>query len=139
MSLSLPSNPFLTNSATYHKLCRWTILFRFGKVPPFPTICSTVWRQCGCEAAATRHFCGGCPDNFQKLLLPSDSKITEKEIENKKREGMLEFGMNWFYRFNGFEATRAYLRTHIFSTMILNLDKLVEVDYERDAYVWEDI
>jgi len=44
-----------------------------------------------------------------------------------------------FYRFNGFEATRAYLRTHVLSTVISNLDKLVKVDYEREAYVWEDI
>jgi len=77
--------------------------------------------------------------HFQKILLPSNSEIAEIEIEKKEREGMLEFGMIGFYRFNGFEATRAYLRTHVFSTVILNLDKLVEVDYERDAYVWEDI
>jgi len=77
--------------------------------------------------------------HFQKMLLPSDSEIAEKETEEKEREGMLEFGMIGFYRFNGFEAKRAYLRTHLFSTVILNLDKLVEVDYERDAYVWEDI
>jgi len=77
--------------------------------------------------------------HFQKILLPSNSEIAEMEIEKKEREGMLEFGMIGFYRFNGFEATRAYLRTHVFSTVILNLDKLVEVDYERDAYVWEDI
>jgi len=78
--------------------------------------------------------------HFQKMLLPSDSEIAEKEIEKKEREGMLEFGMIGFYRFNGFtEVTRAYLRTHVFSTVILNLDKLVKIDYERDAYVWEDI
>jgi len=53
---------------------------------------------------------------------------------------MLEFGMIGFYRFNGFtEVTRAHLRTHVFSTVILNLDKLVKINYERDAYVWEDI
>jgi len=78
--------------------------------------------------------------HFQKMLLSSDSEIAEKEIEKKEREGMLNFGMIGFYRFNGFaEAKRAYLRTHVFSTVILNLDKLLKVDYERDAYVWEDI
>ena len=76
--------------------------------------------------------------HFQKMLLSSDSEILAKE-KKKEQEGMLEFGMIGFYRFNGFEATRAYLRTHVFSTVILNLDKLVGVDYESKAYVWEDI
>ena len=73
------------------------------------------------------------------MLLPSDSDIAEKEIEKKERKEMLEFGMIGFYRFNGFEATRTYLRTHVFSTVMLNLDKPVKVEYELDAYVWEDI
>jgi len=76
--------------------------------------------------------------HFQKMLLCSDSEILAKE-KKKEQEGMPEFGMIGFYRFNGFEATRAYLRTHVFSTVILNLDKLVGVDYESKAHVWEDI
>jgi len=76
----------------------------------------------------------------RKCCFPPISEIAEKEIEKEEREGMLEFGMIGFYRFYGFtEVTRAHLRTHVFSTAILNLDKLVKIDYERDAYVWEDI
>jgi hypothetical protein len=50
-----------------------------------------------------------------------------------------KFGMIGFHRLNGFDnSKRAYKRTHVASTVLLNLNKLSRVDYHWRAHVWED-
>jgi hypothetical protein len=62
---------------------------------------------------------------FQKGLL--DGKLNK-------------FGIIGFHRLNGWEASkRAYNRTHCTSTVLLNLEKLKEVNYLKEARVWEDL
>ena len=51
-----------------------------------------------------------------------------------------KFGVLGFHRLNGYESSKmAYKRTHCYSTLILNLKKLTEVDFDKRAFVFEDI
>jgi hypothetical protein len=52
---------------------------------------------------------------------------------------MKQFGMFGFYRFNGWLHERAYDRTHCTKAILLNLDKLKDIDYEKGAHTWEDL
>jgi hypothetical protein len=52
---------------------------------------------------------------------------------------MKQFGMFGFYRFNGWPQERAYDRTHCTKAILLNLDKLKDIDYEKGAHTWEDL
>ena len=50
-----------------------------------------------------------------------------------------KFGMIGFHRLNGRDnSKRAYKRTHVVSTVLLNLNKLSGIDYHWRAHVWED-
>ena len=50
-----------------------------------------------------------------------------------------KFGMIGFHRLNGRNnSKRAYKRTHVVSTVLLNLSKLEGIDYHWRAHVWED-
>jgi hypothetical protein len=50
-----------------------------------------------------------------------------------------QFGILGFYRRNGFQHDRAYGRTHCTKAIVLNLDKLKDIDYEKGAHLWEDL
>ena len=57
-----------------------------------------------------------------------------------KPDVMAELGVIGFYRANGFcNSNRAYDRTHCTKAVILNLDKLKGVEFERGAHLWEDL
>ena len=59
-------------------------------------------------------------------------------LDNKNE--MTNFGIIGFHRLNGFDSSkRAYRRNHSTSTVILNLDRLKDVDYLKCAWVWEDL
>jgi hypothetical protein len=51
-----------------------------------------------------------------------------------------EFGILGFHRLNRYNnSKKAFKRTHIYSTVLLNLDKLWDVDYHWRAHAMEDI
>lgn len=51
-----------------------------------------------------------------------------------------KFGMLGFHRLNGRDTSKkAYKRTHITSTVLLNLNKLKGIEYHWRAHVWEDL
>jgi hypothetical protein len=51
-----------------------------------------------------------------------------------------KFGMLGFHRLNSYNnSKKAFKRTHIYSTVLLNLDKLQGVEYHWRAHVMEDI
>jgi len=51
-----------------------------------------------------------------------------------------KFGILGFYRLNGWnQSNRAYKRSHVTSTVILNLEKLKNVEYLKKAFIWEDL
>ena len=51
-----------------------------------------------------------------------------------------KFGFLGFHRLNGYESSKnVYKRTHCYSTLILDLYKLKEVDFDERAFVFEDI
>ena len=56
------------------------------------------------------------------------------------RENLIEFGMIGFHRLNRYNnSKKAFKRTHIYSTVLLNLDKLQGVEYHWRAHAMEDI
>ena len=56
------------------------------------------------------------------------------------RENLIEFGMIGFHRLNRYNnSKKAFKRTHIYSTVLLNLDKLRGVEYHWRAHAMEDI
>ena len=51
-----------------------------------------------------------------------------------------KFGMLGFHRLNGYNPSKAaFKRTHVTSTVLLNLEKLKGVEYRWRAHVWEDL
>jgi len=69
-----------------------------------------------------------------------DISLADVLLHFQKMPDLEKFGILGFYRLNGFnQSKRAYKRSHVTSTVILNLKKLKNVDYFKKAFVWEDL
>ena len=56
------------------------------------------------------------------------------------KEDLSKFGILGFERLNGRDnSKKAFMRTHVFSTVLLNLNKLQNVEYHWRAHLWEDL
>jgi len=69
-----------------------------------------------------------------------DISLADVLLHFQKMPYLGKFGILGFYRLNGWnQSNRAYKRSHVTSTVILNLEKLKNVEYLKKAFIWEDL
>ena len=69
-----------------------------------------------------------------------DISLADVLLHFQKMPDLEKFGMLGFYRLNGWnQSNRAYKRSHVTSTVILNLNKLKNIEYLKKAFIWEDL
>ena len=84
---------------------------------------------------------GDCADDAAKMTDISLADVLMHFQSEPFVSGDLhQFGMIGFHRIDGFNRSKAaYARRHVYSAIIMNLEKLRQVDYNEKCFLWEDL
>ena len=73
-------------------------------------------------------------------MYRTDISLVDVLLHFRDMPDLKKFGILGFHRLNGRDTSkRAYKRTHVVSTVLLNLSKLKGIEYHWRAHVWEDL
>ena len=84
---------------------------------------------------------GDCAEDAGKLTdLSLADVLVHFQSEPFVSGDLHQFGMIGFHRIDGLNRSKAaYSRRHVYSAIIMNLNKLQDVDYNEKCFLWEDL
>jgi hypothetical protein len=84
---------------------------------------------------------GECADDAPKLTdISLADVLIHYQSEPFALADLRQFGMIGFHRMDGRNRSKAaYARRHVYSAIIMNLDKMRGVDYKENCFLWEDL
>jgi hypothetical protein len=83
---------------------------------------------------------GECADDAATLTDISLADVLMHFQSEQFASDLHQFGLIGFHRIDGYNQSKAaYSRQHVYSAIIMNLDKLRDVDYSKECFLWEDL